>query len=103
ARLTDVALMESIYAMIARATVAHFDAQIRALLARPDRTALLAELRVPTLVLCGHEDSWAPLARHQDMARRIAGSKLVDVPDAGHMSTMERPEAITSALREWLH
>jgi pimeloyl-ACP methyl ester carboxylesterase len=102
ARLTDAPLMESIYAMIARATVAHFEAQIRALLARPDRTALLAGLRVPTLVLCGHDDSWAPLTRHQDMARRIPSSHLVDVPEAGHMSTMERPEAVTSALRAWL-
>ncbi len=102
ARLTDATLMESIYAMIARATVAHFEAQIRALLARPDRTAVLGELRVPTMVLCGHDDSWAPLARHQEMARRIPGSQLVDVPEAGHMSTMERPEAITSALLAWL-
>jgi len=102
ARLTDSVLMDSIHSMIARASVAQFDAQIRALLARPDRTALLGELRMPTLVLCGHDDSWAPLARHQEMARRIPASQLVDVPEAGHMSTMERPEAITSALRAWL-
>jgi pimeloyl-ACP methyl ester carboxylesterase len=102
ARLTDTELMDSIHAMIARATVAHFEAQIRALLARPDRTALLCELRVPTMVLCGHDDSWAPLARHQDMAQRIQGSQLVDVPDAGHMSTMERPAAVTNALLTWL-
>ena len=102
ARLTDAVLMDSIHAMIARATPAHFEAQIRALLARPDRTALLGELRMPTLVLCGHDDSWAPLARHQDMARRIPGSQLVDVPDAGHMSTMERPAAVSAALQQWL-
>jgi pimeloyl-ACP methyl ester carboxylesterase len=54
------------------------------------------------MVLCGHDDSWAPLARHQDMAQRIQGSQLVDVPDAGHMSTMERPAAVTNALLTWL-
>jgi pimeloyl-ACP methyl ester carboxylesterase len=88
--------------MIARAPVAQFDAQIRVLLARPDRTALLGTLRLPTLVLCGRDDSWSPLARHQEMARHIQGSHLVDVPDCGHMSTMERPEAITTALLGWL-
>jgi pimeloyl-ACP methyl ester carboxylesterase len=102
ARLADAALMDSIHSMIARATAEQFAAQIRALLARPDRTQLLGTLRMPTLVLCGHEDSWSPIARHQEMARRVPGSRLVDVPDCGHMSTMERPEAVTRAMLEWL-
>jgi pimeloyl-ACP methyl ester carboxylesterase len=101
-RLGDAPLMDAIHSMIARASAAQFDAQIRALLARPDRTPLLATLRLPVLVLCGHDDGWSPLARHQEMARRIPGSQLVDVPACGHMSTMERPEAITAALQAWL-
>ena len=43
-RLADASLMDAIHSMIARAGVAQFEAQIRALLARPDRTDLLAEL-----------------------------------------------------------
>ena len=101
-RLADSVLMDSIHSMIARASVAQFEAQIHALLTRPDRTELLATLRLPTLVLCGHDDSWSPLARHEQMVRLIQGSHLVDVPDCGHMSTMERPEAITNALHSWL-
>ncbi len=101
-RLTDQPLMDSIHSMIARASPEQFDAQIRALLARPDRTALLAQLRLPVLVLCGREDAWSPLARHEVMAKRIQGSRLVSVPDSGHMSTMERPDAVTNALRAWL-
>ncbi|MGW8368597.1 MAG: alpha/beta fold hydrolase [Gammaproteobacteria bacterium] len=101
-RLTDAPLMDAIHSMIAQESVAKFDAQIRALLTRPDRTALLAELHLPTLVLCGHDDSWSPIARHEEMARLIEGSHLVDVPECGHMSTMEKPEAITTALRDWL-
>ena len=102
ARLDDAALMDSIHSMIVRAGVAQFEAQVRALLARPDRTGLLSQLSVPTLVLCGHDDSWSPLARHQEMARLISASRLVVVPDCGHMSTMERPQAITAALSAWL-
>lgn len=101
-RLGDEALMGAIHAMIARASVAQFDAQIRALLARPDRARLLGALRVPTLVLCGREDNWSPLARHEEMARRIPGSRLVVVADSGHMSTMERPEDVSAALQDWL-
>jgi pimeloyl-ACP methyl ester carboxylesterase len=88
--------------MIARAPLAQFEAQVEALLARPDRTDLLGAVHVPTLVLCGIQDAWSPFARHEEMARRIPGSRLVGVPDCGHMSTMERPDAITAALREWL-
>lgn len=102
ARLADGELMDAIHQMIARAPLAQFEAQIEALLARPDRTDLLGTLHLPTLVLCGREDAWSPLSRHEEMARRIPGSRLVAVPDCGHMCTMERPEAVTAALREWL-
>jgi len=102
-RLDDRELMDSIHTMIARAGVAQFEAQIRALLARPDRTDLLKVLRLPTLVLCGEDDGWSPIARHELMARLIDGSRLVGVPDCGHMSTMEKPEAITTAMLAWLN
>lgn len=101
-RLTDTPLMDAIHSMIVRAGIEQFEAQINALLHRPDRTALLTQLRLPTLLLCGHDDSWSPLSRHQEMAELIAGSKLVDIAHCGHMSTMERPEAVTSALTDWL-
>jgi pimeloyl-ACP methyl ester carboxylesterase len=94
--------MDAIHQMIARAPVAQFEAQVQALLARPDRSELLPQIRVPTLVLCGHEDNWSPIGQHVEMAKRIPGSVLVDVPDCGHMSTMEQPEAITLAFRKWL-
>lgn len=102
ARLSDAPLMESIYAMICRSSPRIFEAQIHALLERPDRTALLGDIAVPTLVLCGRDDAWSPLARHEDMARRIRGSRLVGVPDCGHMCTMERPDAVGRALLQWL-
>lgn len=102
ARLADTALMDDIHAMIARAPLAQFEAQTEALLNRPDRTALLPQIRVPTLVLCGREDAWSPLARHAQMAQRVPGAQLVAVPDCGHMATMERPDVITRALSAWL-
>ena len=102
ARLGDAALMDAIHQMIGRAPLAQFEAQTQALLNRPDRTALLGEIRVPTLVLCGREDGWSPVARHEQMARLIPGATLDVVPDSGHMVTMERPAAVTRALADWL-
>lgn len=100
--LGDGALMREIHEMVCRTTVEQFEAQIHALLRRPDRSALLPQIRVPTLVLCGHEDSWSPLERHEDLASRIGDSVLVDVPQCGHMSTMEQPEIVSAALQAWL-
>ncbi len=101
-RLEDAPLMNDILDMISRATPAQYAAQIRALLARPERSGLLHTINVPTLVLCGHEDSWSPVERHRQLAAQIAGSRLVDIPDCGHMSTLEQPEQVAQALRAWL-
>jgi pimeloyl-ACP methyl ester carboxylesterase len=100
-RLADSALVSQVVDMMNRSSADVFAAQIRALLARPDASSLLGEIRCPTLVLCGLEDSWAPAARHRDMAARIPGATLTLVPDCGHMCTMERPEAVTAALFDW--
>jgi pimeloyl-ACP methyl ester carboxylesterase len=44
----------------------------------------------------------SPVSRHKEIAALIDGSRLVIVPDCGHMSTLERPAAVSSALRDWL-
>jgi pimeloyl-ACP methyl ester carboxylesterase len=102
-RLQDTALVGSVLDMIERSSVEQFAAQLHALLARPDRRALLAGIAVPTLVLCGHEDAWSPIARHHRIAAAIADSVLVDVPDCGHMSTLEQADIVSAALLAWLH
>jgi pimeloyl-ACP methyl ester carboxylesterase len=101
-RLDDDVLIGAILDMIERSTPDVFEGQQRALLGRPDRSGLLPQLRVPTVVLCGHEDAWSTLDRHRVMARLIPGSVLVDIPDSGHMCTMEQPEAVSAALLAWL-
>ena len=101
-RLDDSVIIDSILDMFERKTPAVFEAQQRALLGRPDATQLLSEIACPTLVLCGRDDVWSPPARHEEMARRIPKSELVVVERCGHMSTMERPDEVSAALRAWL-
>jgi pimeloyl-ACP methyl ester carboxylesterase len=103
ARLADTELLHRILQMIARSSVAQYEAQINALMSRPDRSALLPSIKVPALVLCGREDAWSPLAQHAEMAAQIPGSVLIDVPECGHMSLMEQPQAVTQAMRSWLN
>lgn len=99
----DTQLFTSIIEMIERKTPDIFAAQIRALLARPDASAQLLAIDCPTLVLCGRQDSWSPLAQHLQMAAIIRGAHLRIIEDCGHMSTLEQPEAVNAALVEWLH
>lgn len=102
ARLKERKLVESILQMIERRTPEQFAAQIRALLQRPDAAALLPMISCPSLVLCGADDAWAPLSIHRVMAQLIPHSTLVAVAECGHMATMERPDAVSAALRTWL-
>ena len=101
-RLSDRSLIERILAMIERKSPGIYEAQTRALLARPDARTLLPGITCPTLVLCGREDAWATPAQHEEMAAQIPGSRLVVVPESGHMVTLEQPEAVTAALEDWL-
>jgi pimeloyl-ACP methyl ester carboxylesterase len=101
-RLADQPLTAAILEMFEEKTPDVFQAQIHALLNRPDATALLATIRCPTLVLCGREDAWSTYERHLFMAQAIHRATLVAVPVCGHMSTMERPQAVSAALNAWL-
>ncbi|MFT4197023.1 MAG: alpha/beta fold hydrolase [Pseudoxanthomonas sp.] len=62
----------------------------------------LARIRVPTLVVWGAEDHLIPLADGQDFAARIAGARLVVIPDAGHAPGIEQPALFLDAVLPFL-
>lgn len=76
--------------------------QARALQRRRDYQATLRKCRVPALVLCGVHDTLTPVKRHEFMAGLIPYAELALIHDAGHLPTLEAPEAVTAALRAWL-
>ena len=76
--------------------------QQRAMLGRPDSHPDLARVRVPTLVLCGEQDPVTPVADHAAIADGIAGARFERIADCGHLSTIERPDAVTQVLADWL-
>jgi pimeloyl-ACP methyl ester carboxylesterase len=79
-----------------------FERQSRALQTRPDQQATLAAVTVPTLVLCGEHDTLCPRKRHDLMHALVPGSRLEVVAGAGHLPTLEQPEATTAAIARWL-
>lgn len=101
-RRDDRALVDPLKAMVTGYRVEQFKGQIRALLDRHDATPLLPTIACPTLVICGRQDSFSTLARHEEFAALIPGAELAVVEDAGHMVTVEQPQAVTELLFEWL-
>ncbi len=101
-RTGDAALTQVVMDMAERVGKDAFLRQQKAIMGRPDRRPLLPKIQVPTLVLCGNEDALTPIELSRELASGIATSRLVVVPDCGHLATIERPEAATSAMRRWL-
>jgi len=81
---------------------ARFIAQQRAAMARPARDAVLASIRVPTLIAVGREDKVTPLAQHEEMARRVPAAELVVFERCGHLAPLEAPRGLAQALTKWM-
>jgi pimeloyl-ACP methyl ester carboxylesterase len=100
--LGDQTLTDGVKAMALRVGREGFIRQQTAIIGRPDSRRDLAGIDCPTLVLCGRQDPLTPLAWHQEMQSAIPHARLCVIEERGHMSTMERPEAVNQALRGWL-
>jgi pimeloyl-ACP methyl ester carboxylesterase len=88
--------------MAADVGVEGFIRQQRAIMSRPDSRPMLSGIKCPTLVLVGDADQATPPELSKEIAGGIAGSKLVVVKDCGHLSTIEQPDAVNSAMIGWL-
>jgi 3-oxoadipate enol-lactonase len=77
-------------------------AALRGMAERDDQTELLAKISLPTLILVGAEDAITPVADSQKMHQAIAGSRLVVLENAGHVSNLERTEQFNQALLDFL-
>jgi pimeloyl-ACP methyl ester carboxylesterase len=73
-----------------------------AMAARTDTTGALTTLGVPALILVGEEDALTPVEQSRAMAEAAPDAKLVVLPEAGHLSNLENPEAFDRALRDFL-
>jgi pimeloyl-ACP methyl ester carboxylesterase len=102
ARVDDKILAETVMSMTARVGRDTFLRQQTAIIGRVDSRPGLSRIQCPTLVLCGHDDKATPVELHREIAADIPNARLVVVPECGHLSPLERPEAVNAALRSWL-
>jgi len=102
AHQTNLALRQHVLRMAESVGKDGFLNQIKAQLNRPSSLPILSQITCPTLVLAGQEDRVTPLALHVEMADALPNSHLVVLEQCGHLSTLEQPEAVNHALRDWL-
>ena len=101
-RLGDAVLVDTVLAMADDTPLAAFERQQQAIIGRPDNRPLLARIGCPTLIIVGADDQMTPVKVAEEIRSGIAGSRLEVIPDCGHLSTLERPDAVNRLLEEWL-
>jgi pimeloyl-ACP methyl ester carboxylesterase len=101
-RVKDARLTKTIRDMAERTGVEAYLRQQRAIISRPDFRPQLPKIKCLTLVLCGRQDQLTPPECSEEMAAAIPEAKLLVVEECGHLSTLERPDEVNAAMREWL-
>lgn len=92
-------LGDRVYARLARFPIEGVIQTARAILLRKGEVeSRLGEIACPTLVLHGEGDRALPMSCARALARGIPGARLVTIPDCGHLSAVECPDAVNAAL-----
>ncbi|MFH0960383.1 MAG: alpha/beta hydrolase [Pseudomonadota bacterium] len=63
----------------------------------------LHEINVPTLIVVGEDDSLTPVKYSKYLNENIKLSKMVQIPAAGHLVMMEKPEEFNSAVQPFVN
>ncbi len=93
---------DAIHRMMAQAPVAGIVGALEAMIARPDSTAMLGAINVPTLVIGGDEDVIVRPRDVRAMQEAIPSSRIEIFNQAGHLSSVERPAAFNTVLSEFV-
>ena len=72
--------------------------QTGAIIGRADHRALLATLRLPTLIVCGREDNVIPPAASQELQRLLPHAQLEWLDNAGHQTPLEQAPTVARHL-----
>jgi pimeloyl-ACP methyl ester carboxylesterase len=100
--LGNPALVKIVRDMAADTGPEAFVRQQRAIMARPDSRPDLPKIECPTMVVVGDGDTLTPPKVAEEIAGLIPGSRLMTIPNCGHLSPIEKPDAVTKALVEWM-
>lgn len=95
-------LVDQIIAMAKAPGQAIYEAQMRAIIERRDYVATIKTCPCSALILYGAEDQVTPPEYHHDMSHMFPSSQLIEIPDAGHLISMEKPDEVNQHLQAYL-
>jgi pimeloyl-ACP methyl ester carboxylesterase len=94
-------LVERVRRIMLRQKAETVAADLLAMRDRPDSSDLLRQIDVPTLVVVGDQDVLTPPSDARAMAEAIPSARLVTISQAGHLTPVEQPRAVSQALSEF--
>jgi pimeloyl-ACP methyl ester carboxylesterase len=101
-RVGDEKLQDVVASMLHETGAAGYIRQQRAIMGRSDSRDLLPGIEIPTLIVVGEGDAITPPEIAREMAEMIEWASLIVIGGAGHLSALEEPDQVTSAMRLWL-
>lgn len=96
--LADTALVDGMRRMMHSVGAQAAIRQTRAIMVRRDHRPMLAQLRIPALVVCGREDKVTPPAASEELHRLLPHAPLVWIEQAGHQTPLEQAPAVATHL-----
>ena len=101
-RAHDAALVQSYIDFVLEAGAEQLIRQNRAIMSRPDARKTLPDLTCPVLVMWGDSDQLTPPEVNREIAALLPQCEAVELPQCGHMLTMEQPERVNALILQWL-
>jgi pimeloyl-ACP methyl ester carboxylesterase len=101
-READPTLESTVRRLIKQQSPEGIRGAIQRMMERLDATPVLAQLRVPTLIVVGEEDALTPVEESRRMAEVVAGARLEVIPRAGHLANLEQPARFNAVLTHFL-
>ncbi|MFD2207257.1 alpha/beta fold hydrolase [Kiloniella antarctica] len=101
-RMEDTSLTSEIYKMAEEVGQQAFVRQQTAILDRESHLDILNNITCPTQIICGRQDLITPLECSEEMHAGLSEADLLVIEDCGHLSNVEEPNLVNTALDAWL-
>lgn len=98
----QVDLVDRLRKIITGNTLAGVAGDLMAMSERADSSRHLSKIKCPTLIMVGDQDVATPPSEVKALADQINGSRFELIPNAGHLSNLENPEAFNRAVKQFL-
>jgi YbgC/YbaW family acyl-CoA thioester hydrolase len=95
-------VVEHVRTMIIETPQAGIVGALSAMRDREDSTSMLPNIGVPTLVISGGDDQIVPANETREWSAIIPNARLLEIPEAGHLTPLEQPIAVLREIREFL-